>query len=200
MARNADSGYRTIATPAEASSSRVNSGVWPNSVMLASTGTFTASTKRRYIDRSVMASGKIASAPASTQATARSMARSRPSTASASVRAITTKSGSVRASTAALMRSTISSFETISLLGRWPQRLAPTWSSICMAAAPNLISDRVVRATLNAEAPKPVSTSTSSGTSHTSVMRRTSVSTSSRPEMPRSGRPSEPAATPPPDR
>jgi hypothetical protein len=69
-----------------------------------------------------------------------------------------------------------------------------------MAAAPNLISDLVVRATLKAEAPKPVSTSTSSGVSHTSVMRRISVSTSSRFEMPRSGRPSEPAATPPPDR
>jgi hypothetical protein len=66
-----------------------------------------------------------------------------------------------------------------------------------MAAAPNLIIDLTVRATLKAEAPKPVSTSTSSGRSQTSVMRRTSVSTSSRLEMPR---PSEPAATPPPDR
>ena len=48
--------------------------------------------------------------------------------------------------------------------------------------------------------PKPVSTSTRSGRSHTSVMRRTSVSTSSRLEMPRSGSPSDPAATPPPER
>ena len=46
-ARNADSGNSWMATPAEASSSRLNSGVAPNSVMLASTGTFTASTKRR---------------------------------------------------------------------------------------------------------------------------------------------------------
>ena len=46
-ARNADSGYSWIATPAEASSARENSGVAPNSVMLASTGTLTASTKRR---------------------------------------------------------------------------------------------------------------------------------------------------------
>ena len=46
IARNADSGYSWIATPTEASSSRVNSGVLPNSVMLANTGTFTASTKR----------------------------------------------------------------------------------------------------------------------------------------------------------
>ena len=83
------------------------------------------------------------SAPASTQRTARSMAASRPSMASASVRAMMTKPGSVRASTAALMRSTISSLETSSLPGRWPQRLAPTWSSMCIAAAPALISDRV---------------------------------------------------------
>ena len=53
-----------------------------------------------------------------------------------SVRAITTKLGSVLASTAALMRSTISSLETISLLGRWPQRFCATWSSRCTAAAP----------------------------------------------------------------
>jgi hypothetical protein len=71
---------------------------------------------------------------------------------------------------------------------------------MCIAAAPNLISDFVVRATLKALAPKPVSTSTSSGRSQTSVMRRMSVRTSSRFEMPRSGMPSEPAATPPPER
>ena len=128
------------------------------------------------------------------------MAACRPSTASASVRAMITKESSLRASTAALMRSTISCCETISLFGLWPQRLAPTWSSICIAAAPNLIIDFTVRATLNAEEPKPVSTSTSSGRSQTSVIRRTSVSTSSRPLIPRSGRPREPAATPPPDR
>jgi hypothetical protein len=69
-----------------------------------------------------------------------------------------------------------------------------------MPAAPNLISDLVVRATLNALAPKPVSTSTSRGSVQTSVMRRMSVSTSSSPLIPRSGTPSEPAATPPPER
>ncbi len=116
------------------------------------------------------------------------------------MRAMMTKDGSVRASTAALIRSHISSFETSSLPGRWPQRLAPTWSSMCIAAAPNLMSAFVVRATLNALAPKPVSTSTSSGRSQTSVIRRMSVRTSSRPEIPRSGIPSEPAATPPPER
>ena len=71
---------------------------------------------------------------------------------------------------------------------------------MCMAAAPALMSERTVRATLKALAPKPVSTSTSSGRSHTSVMRRTSIRTSSRFEMPRSGKPSDPAATPPPER
>ena len=166
----------------------------------AALGTFTAFLKRVYMSRSVIASGKMPSAPASTQATARSTARSSPSLASASVRAITKNAGSVRASTAALMRSAISSFETSSLPGRWPQRLAPTWSSMCIAAAPNLTSDLTVRATLKALAPKPVSTSTSRGRSQTSVMRRMSVSTSSRFEMPRSGNPREPAATPPPDR
>jgi hypothetical protein len=68
------------------------------------------------------------------------------------------------------------------------------------AAAPNLIRLLIVRAMLKALGPKPVSMSTISGTSHTSVMRRTSVSTSSSVLMPRSGRPSEPAATPPPER
>ncbi|MCY1539941.1 hypothetical protein D9M68_755530 [compost metagenome] len=53
---------------------------------------------------------------------------------------------------------------------------------------------------MNADEPKPVSTSTNKGRSQTSVMRRTSVSTSSSPVMPKSGSPSEPAATPPPDR
>ncbi len=48
--------------------------------------------------------------------------------------------------------------------------------------------------------PQPVSMSTSSGRVVTSVMRRTSVSTSSIVLMPRSGMPSEFAATPPPDR
>ena len=39
IARNADSGYSTKRTPAAPSSATVNSGVLPNSVMLASTGT-----------------------------------------------------------------------------------------------------------------------------------------------------------------
>src|SRR5574337_770233 len=90
------------------------------------------------------------SAPASTQASARPMAASMPSTAIASVRAMITNCASVRASTAALTRSTISSFDTIALPGRWPQRLAATWSSMCSAPAPALTSERTVRAMLNA--------------------------------------------------
>ena len=43
-ARNALNGYSTSLTPTEASCSVVNRGVAPNSVMFASTGTFTAST------------------------------------------------------------------------------------------------------------------------------------------------------------
>ena len=74
------------------------------------------------------------------------------------------------------------------------------WSSMCMAAAPDLISDFTVRAMLKALDPNPVSASTRRGREQTSVMRRTSVSTSSRLLMPRSGRPREPAATPPPER
>ncbi|CSI56243.1 Uncharacterised protein [Vibrio cholerae] len=71
-----------------------------------------------YCFSSVMASGKIMSAPASTQAIARSIALSMPSTAKASVRAMITNSGLMRASTAALTRSTISCWLTIALFGR----------------------------------------------------------------------------------
>ncbi|MCY1455789.1 hypothetical protein D9M71_729470 [compost metagenome] len=55
-----------MSTSTEASSSRVNSGVWPNSVMLARIGTPTALRNSLYIASSVIASGKIMSAPAST--------------------------------------------------------------------------------------------------------------------------------------
>ena len=68
-----------MATPTEPNSSRVNSGVAPNSVMFASTGTFTASTNFWYVGKSYAASAKMPSAPASTQAMARSMAASTPS-------------------------------------------------------------------------------------------------------------------------
>src|SRR5208283_3414868 len=70
---------------------------------------------------------------------------------------------------------------------------------MCKPAAPNLMKDLTVRAMLNAP-PQPVSASTRSGRAHASLMRRISTSTSSRVLMPRSGTPSELAATPPPDR
>ncbi|CAJ6558746.1 Uncharacterised protein [Burkholderia pseudomallei] len=139
------------------------------------------------------------SAPASTYAIARSIAASMPSAAAASVRAMITKVSSVRASTAALIRSTISPAGTHSLPGRWPQRFWPTWSSRCTAPTPALMNERIVRAMLNAP-PQPVSMSTSSGRFVAFVIRFASTSTSSIVLMPRSGMPSEFAATPPPDR
>ena len=98
------------------------------------------------------------------------------------------KSGSVRASTAALMRSTISSTGTISLLGRWPQRFCATWSSMCTAAAPAFSISRIVLAILNAP-PQPVSMSTSKGKSQADVIRCTSTNTSFNDVMPKSGKP-----------
>src|SRR5450432_1586258 len=70
---------------------------------------------------------------------------------------------------------------------------------MCRPAAPALMKDFTVRAMLSAP-PQPVSASTSSGNAEASVMRRTSMSTSSIAVMPRSGTPSELAATPPPDK
>jgi hypothetical protein len=52
--------------PVPASSSTVKSGVRPNSVRLASTGTVTAAVNWRYSSRLVSASAKIMSAPAAT--------------------------------------------------------------------------------------------------------------------------------------
>jgi hypothetical protein len=130
-----------------------------------------------------MASGKIMSAPASTQAEARSMAACSPSACSASVRAMMTKSLSIFASTAAFTRSTISDLLTMALPGRWPQRFCMTWSSMCTAATPARVRARTARAMLKAP-PQPVSMSTSRGRPVTSVMRRASTSTSSRVVMP----------------
>ena len=142
--------------------------------MLASTGTFTASAKRRYcaelghgLGEDHVGAGLDAGDGAldgGLQALHRQRIGAR-------------HDDEVRvgaASTAALMRSTISSWDTIALPGRWPQRLACTWSSMCTPAAPARISARTVRAMLKAP-PQPVSTSTSSGSALTSVMRRTSV-------------------------
>lgn len=83
--------------------------------------------------------------------------------------------------------------------GRWPQRLAWTWSSRCRPAAPARVRSRVVRAIENA-APQPVSASTSSGSVVAADILRTSSQTSFRVVMPRSGSPKEAFATPAPDR
>ena len=69
------------------------------------------------VDRAAERIQKIISAPAQTYSEARSRAAACPSTACASVRAMTTKFASVRASTAALMRSTISLALTSALPG-----------------------------------------------------------------------------------
>jgi len=127
------------------------------------------------------------------------LARSIPSTATASVRAMTRKLGSVRASTAALIRASISWRLTSALPGRWPHRLSLTWSSRWTAAAPARIISRTVRP-MASSAPKPVSTSTSRGRSTAPVIRRVSSSTLSREVTPRSGSPKEMLATPAPER
>ena len=156
--------------------------------MLAKIGAFTCALKWRYWSSSVKASAKIMSAPAAIYACARSIPASKPSTATASVRAMITKLGSVRASTAALMRSTISSILTTALLGLWPQRFCDTWSSMCTAATPTFSNSLMVRAMLNAP-PQPVSISTNKGTCVAEVMRPASISTSFIEVMPKSGKP-----------
>ncbi len=84
----------------------------------------------------VTASTNRMSAPASAKRIARSTAASKPCVAAASVRAMIMKSGSVRASTAALILLTASSVEMTSLPEKWPQRLGATWSSSWMQSAP----------------------------------------------------------------
>ena len=123
-------------TPTPASSSTVNRALWPNSVMLARIGTSTASRMAWNSLRSFIASGKIASAPASTSALARSCAASSPSVARMSVRAMIRKFGSRRASAAARMRLVAVSRSTTFLPSRWPQRLGLNWSSMWQPARP----------------------------------------------------------------
>mmetsp|Transcript_9350 Transcript_9350/g.24850 ORF Transcript_9350/g.24850 Transcript_9350/m.24850 type:complete len:201 (+) Transcript_9350:426-1028(+) len=99
---------------------------------------------------------------------------------------------------AARSRATISSGETTCLPGRCPQRFASTWSSMWTAPAPACSMSRTARSMLRAEAPKPVSMSTSAGTSVTRDSLRTSTRTSSSVVTPRSGTPRLDRATPPP--
>mmetsp|Transcript_528 Transcript_528/g.1644 ORF Transcript_528/g.1644 Transcript_528/m.1644 type:complete len:249 (+) Transcript_528:86-832(+) len=197
-ARKADSGYKTIDTPFAASSSKCHKSVLPNSVKLASNGVFgMALANFSYWSRSVTASANMQSAPpSSTYALQRATAASRPSSAKASVRAMITMS--VAPFLAAASRATISSVGTTCLLGRCPQRLANTWSSMCTAPAPACSMSRTVRSMFSAEAPKPVSMSTSAGAVVTRVILLTSTSTSSSVVTPRSGTPRFERATPPP--
>jgi HAMP domain-containing protein len=85
------------------------------------------------------------------QADALASARSSPSTATASERAMMTKSGSVLAFAAAEMRASISVELTSSLPGRCPQRLSLIWSSMWIAATPTRIISRTVRAITSSE-------------------------------------------------
>mmetsp|Transcript_5454 Transcript_5454/g.14226 ORF Transcript_5454/g.14226 Transcript_5454/m.14226 type:complete len:203 (+) Transcript_5454:176-784(+) len=202
MARNADSGYKAMATWDAPSSGRLQRGVFPNSVRFASNGTPGSSLANAwYWDNSVTASTKSASAPAATYSLHLAIDASRPSVARASVLAMMKKDGSRRPSTAAVMRWTISSVLTICLFGLCPQRFATTWSSMWTPATPTASRSSMVRLTLNMLGPKPVSMSTSSGVSgHTLVILLASSATSASAVTPRSGTPRLEMATPPPDR
>ncbi len=124
------------------------------------------------------------SAPASTQAIARSMALSMPSTANASVRAMMTN-----CRIGARIDGRLDPVHHFLLARRFPCRAGGrnAWTAPdlrCAARpAPNLMNDFTVRAMLNAP-PHPVSASTSSGSGQASVMRRMSISTSSMVLMP----------------
>ena len=76
------------------------------------------------------------------------MAASIPSTAAASVRAISTRSGSCRAAKAALTLLIITSAGTTCFPVMCPHRFGATWSSMCMAATPAASYSCTVRITL----------------------------------------------------
>jgi hypothetical protein len=123
-------------TPAARKLSTVKYGVLPNSVMLASNGTGTAAAKALNSSSCATPPRKSDPPPPPHRPAPARWPPSIPSPATASVRAMTRKSGSVRPEAAACTRSTISSVLTSFLLGRCPQRFRSTWSSICMARRP----------------------------------------------------------------
>src|SRR5579883_1570052 len=130
-------GKMTIRNPRARRRSSPRGGVLPPSAQLNRRGVSgkaraTASTS----SSSWGASTNRTSAPASRYRRARSMAAPRPSTARASVRAITRKSGDRRAALAARIFSTISSAGITCLPSVWPHFLGATWSSRWMAATP----------------------------------------------------------------
>ena len=98
----------------------------------------------------VGASTNSRSAPASANARARASASSSPSTATASVRAMITRSGSLRAATAARILPTISSAPISSLPLMCPHFLGITWSSSWIPATPACSYSCTVRTTLMA--------------------------------------------------
>ncbi len=160
----------------------------PPSTRLTTCGTGSAEGSARTSSSVLGASTKIMSAPASTYRWARSKAASQPSTALASVRAITSRSSSRRASTAARTRPTISWAGTSSLPSKCPHRLGAAWSSSWMASAPARSSSRTVLVTFTA-LPNPVSASTTSGTETASRMAATWETSSVRVTSPMSGTP-----------
>src|SRR6266436_239070 len=140
-------GKITILKPIRSSSGIFMAGVLPPGTMFARRGALT-SRAIRWISSSVWgASTKITSAPASAARLPRSMASSRLVTARASVRAMMTKSGSVRYSLAARILSQNSWVGMICLPAMWPHFFGATWSSMCNPATPARSYSRTVRTT-----------------------------------------------------
>src|SRR6266508_5546681 len=142
-------GKMTILKPIRSSSATFTAGVRPPWTMLARSGALT-SRATRWISSSVWgASTKITSAPASAARLPRSMASSRLVTARASVRAMMTRSGSVRYSLAARILSQNPCVGMICLPAMWPHFLGATWSSMCSPATPARSYSRTVRTTFS---------------------------------------------------
>ena len=128
------------------------------------------------------------------------MADCMPSTASASVRAMITKLASVRASTAALMRSTISSLADDGLVGAMPAAFLHHLVFDVESGRTGLRDLARGARDVEGAAPAGVDVHQQRQVARGGDAARVLVSTSSIVLMPRSGMPSEFAATPPPER
>jgi hypothetical protein len=113
----------------------------------------------------------------------------------ASVRAMITRSGSARASSAALILASQSAAGITALPAMWPQRFGNTWSSMNSPATPAFSYSRTARATL-VTLPKPVSASASSGSGLASQKREYISDNSVSESCDESGRPSSVAVAP----
>lgn len=165
--------------------------------MLASSGA-SISSRTRFISSALsMASRKMQSAPAWTYSFDLRIASSRPSFSRASVRAMSTQSGSVRASTAASILPTISRVEMSRLPSRCPQRLGTTWSSRCPPTMPARSNSRTHRQVFIA-LPYPASMSMITGRSTARQMFLAFHAISVMVVNPRSGMPSMEAEVPEP--